>query len=134
MIHHHQKPKKTKEKITEYINSTSFLQWPSSRVQLEQCITDGGGRLRAQVGQQEGNVAWRRVVDERVSCAISSTTSLTTPTRLAISPLELLGNVRLVERKETRELVAFGEDVERLVVRLGADGQLVGADLASKES
>lgn len=49
--------------------------------------------------------------------------------RRPLAPLELLGNVRLVEREDAYKLVALGEDVERLVVFLRANGQLVGADL-----
>lgn len=118
--------------------SLSFLQRTSSGVQLEQCVADGGRRLRAQVGEEEGDVGGRSVVHQRVGGgvvtghaddAVAPLHGFVRTSGVSIAPLELLGNVRLVEREEADELVALRQHVEGLVVRLCADGQLVGADL-----
>ena len=73
--------------------------------------------------QQCDVVGWG-VVDQGVGVGVGRWALLG-----VVAPFQSFGNLRLGERVQTDEFVALGQHVEGLVVGLGTDRQLVGADL-----
>lgn len=97
-------------------NQIAFL------IQLDELIADGRGRQDTEVGEDERDIEWRRVVHERMS--LLEVVELVALLRVFVG----VRQVSLVQWVQPGEFEALGQHVERLLHLLGTEGHCVSTD------